>query len=80
MLNLKQLLDISSTEIRLLIESRRLTIETRTVAAAEARVAHEARMLRMDEVKILAQVESDSARLTSGQAFKAWPLDLGRTS
>ena len=65
MLSLQQLLDISSTEkSRLLIESRKLAIETRTVAAAGARVAQEARMLRMDEVKILAQVESETHKWT----------------
>ena len=65
MLNLKQLLDISSTEkSSMLIESQRLAIETRTIAAAEARVAQEASRLRMDKAKILVQVVSDTHKWT----------------
>ena len=66
MLYLEQLLDIGSTEkIRLFIESQRLAIETRTVAAAEARVVQEPRRLRMDEARIMALVESETHKWTS---------------
>ena len=65
MLKLKQLLDIGSTEKRrLFIESQRLTIETSTVAAAESRVAQEARRLRMDKAMILALVGSETHEWT----------------
>ena len=49
---------------RLLIESQRLAVETRAVAAAEVRVAQEARRLVMDEARILALTESVTRKWT----------------
>ena len=63
--NLDLLRRISDTEMRrLALDSERLTVEIRAVAAAEARVAQEARRLVMDEAKILALTESDTHKWT----------------
>ena len=57
--------EISSTEkSRLRIETQRLAIEIRTLAAQEAMVVHVGRRLRMEEVKILATVESGTYKHT----------------
>ena len=59
--NLELLRRISDTETRqLALDSERPTVEIRAVAAAEARVAQEARRLMLDEAKILALTESDT--------------------
>ena len=63
--NLDLLRRINDTETRrLALDSERLTVEIRAVAAAEARVAQEARRLVMDEAKILALTESDTHKRT----------------
>ena len=63
--NLDQRRQISATEmIRLLIESQRLAVETRAVAAAKARVAQEAHRLVMGEARTLALAESETHKWT----------------
>ena len=64
-MNLEQLREINAAVVRrLLIESQRLAIETRAVAAAEARVTQEARRLVMDEARILALAGSETHKWT----------------
>ena len=64
-MNLEQLREINAAVVRrLLIESQRLAIETRAVAAAETRVAQEASRLVMDEAKILALAGSETHKWT----------------